>query len=166
MKGYFLYSLLALQQPDKHSGLFYGIAAELINLIAANLRSALPSQQMSSGSPSVESSPSSHLSVKLPPGSTSLGRAGHCFFILRIWSPFSPNPWGQFLWEDHCVWTMNSLQDTIKMLERKHFFVHILRKSREPSSEALHSDCIQITPPGSSVNNRKTQRSRELSADG
>lgn len=85
---------------------------------------------------------------------------GHHFLILRIWSHFSPNPWGQFLREDRCVWTMNSLQDTIKVPERKHFFVRIRQKSREPASEALHSNCIQITPPGSSVNDRKTQKNR------
>lgn len=115
---------------------------------------------MSSGSPSVESLPSSHLPVKLPPGSTSFSHADHHFFILRMWRLLSPNPWWQFLWEEHCVWTMNGLQDTIKVLERTHFFVHILQKSREPVSEALHSNCIHITPPGSSVNDRETQRSR------
>lgn len=78
---------------------------------------------------------------------------GHCFVILRIWSRFSPNACGTISMRRPLC--LNYEQST-----RKHFFVHILQKSREPASEALHSKCIQITPPGSSVNDRKTQRSR------
>lgn len=116
---------------------------------------------MSGGSPGMESLLSSHLPVKLP--SRQHFPRPHWAIALSYYeygAAFRQMHGGQFLWEDHCVWTMNSLQDTIKALERKHFFVHILQKSREPASEALHSNCVQITPPGSSVNDRKTQRSR------
>lgn len=51
---------LVLQQVDKHSGLFYGAAADLINVVACKLWSTLSSPCARGDTPSIESFPSSH----------------------------------------------------------------------------------------------------------